>query len=299
MNKNATTGTSTPRRRRSSPSPGLLSASFLEPRIAVVLEIPKSWRPWLFFCRLLSICPAIYWGIQPALELFIRVMLALPWSALLEALGADPLTMDVMVPGEPICPASPRSMGPFLSGAPPGTRLPGSSRRYPWTEMALGVIWCGSSGYLSFFFADCLMSRWLINYTPQATIIRLLTINCANAFLTERILFFAGGFDDGRLLLPGWISIASTLTVLYHITQRKINIQKETSTSINVFSIASFVSTVTLLGHLHTSNPEYPDSLLLQFVRMIRTHWAHMAGESGFRDGRGGGSFVATSKCDL
>ncbi|KAL2758418.1 hypothetical protein ACRALDRAFT_2025984 [Sodiomyces alcalophilus JCM 7366] len=295
INKPTTTGTGTPRRRRSSLSPGLLSASFLEPRIAVVLEIPQSWRPWLFFGRLLSICPAIYWGLQPTLELLIRVILALPWSALLEALGADLGTPDDIVSGESICPAGPRSLGPFFSGVPPGIRLPGSSR-YPWTEMALSAIWCGSSGYLSFFFTDCLMSRWLINYTPQATIIRLLTINCANAFLTERILFFAGGFDDPRLLLPGWISIASTLTVLYHITQRKINIQKETSTSINIFSIASFVSMITLLGHLHSNNPEYPDSLLLQIVRMIRTKWVQMAGENGVR---GGGSIPTATKCDL
>lgn len=139
-NKTATTDTGTPRRRRSSPSPGLLSASFLEPRIAVVLEIPQSWRPWLFFCRLLSICPAIYWGLQPALELLIRVILALPWSALLEALGADLGTPDDILPGESICPAGPRSLGPLFTGAPPGMRLPGRSR-YPWTEMALGVIW--------------------------------------------------------------------------------------------------------------------------------------------------------------
>lgn len=79
---------------------------------------------------------------------------------------------------------------------------------------------CGSSGYLSFFFTDCLMSRWLINYTPQATIIRLLTINCANAFLTERILFFAGGFDDPRLLLPGWISIASVSCLFSYLSSR-------------------------------------------------------------------------------
>lgn len=49
-----------------------------------------------------------------------------------------------------------------------------------------------------------------------------------------------------------------TLTVLYHITHQKINIRKETSTSINVFSIASFFSMVTLLAHMHQFTPEYP-----------------------------------------
>lgn len=91
---------------------------------------------------------------------------------------------------------------------------------------------CFASGYLSFFFTDCLMSRWyvrlrrdatlgtiktegqandhrLINYTPQATMVRLLTINACNAYLTAGVLSLAGGFRDPRLLLPGWIGIAT------------------------------------------------------------------------------------------
>lgn len=86
---------------------------------------------------------------------------------------------------------------------------------------------CFASGYLSFFFTDCLMSRWyvvhpntpaldtdkllyrLINYTPQATMVRLLTINACNAYITAGVLSLAGGFQDPRLLLPGWIGIAT------------------------------------------------------------------------------------------
>lgn len=49
-----------------------------------------------------------------------------------------------------------------------------------------------------------------------------------------------------------------TLTMCYHISHQKINIRKETSTSINVFSIASFISMVTLLGHVHSHQPDYP-----------------------------------------
>jgi hypothetical protein len=45
---------------------------------------------------------------------------------------------------------------------------------------------------------------------------------------------------------------------MYHITHQKINIRKETSTSINVFSIASFISMVTLLAHLYINTPDYP-----------------------------------------
>lgn len=52
-------------------------------------------------------------------------------------------------------------------------------------------------------------SSRLINYTPQATMVRLLTINACNAYLTAGVLTLAGGFRDPRLLLPGWIGIAT------------------------------------------------------------------------------------------
>ncbi len=71
------------------------------------------------------------------------------------------------------------------------------------------MLQCFASGYLSFFFTDCLMSRWVFRYTPQATIVRLLAISAVNAFVTSHVLAFFGGFDDPRLLLPGWIGIAT------------------------------------------------------------------------------------------
>lgn len=49
----------------------------------------------------------------------------------------------------------------------------------------------------------------LINYTPQATMVRLLTIDAVNAYLTLTALSLSGGFEDPRLMLPGWISIAT------------------------------------------------------------------------------------------
>jgi hypothetical protein len=114
----------------------------------------------------------------------------------------------------------------------------------------------------------------LINYTPQATIVRLLTINAVNTYITSTMLWLSGGFDDPRLLLPGWISIATTLTGCYHITHQKINIRKETSTSINVFSFASYISMVTLLFHLHSSQPSYPTIPILSRGRQV---WQEVA----------------------
>ncbi|EEY15884.1 conserved hypothetical protein [Verticillium alfalfae VaMs.102] len=187
-------------RRRRPSSPGVVSAAFLEPRIAVVLKIPKAWRPWLFFSRLLSICPAILWGLRPALQLLLRLLLALPWKTLLEALGADVAAAGFTADGPPetMCPAGPAS----LRGVLGTSKVPSTTSTYPWTEMSLGVIW------------------------------------------------------------------------------RKINIRKETSTSINIFSIASFVSMVALLAHLHTSRLDYPDAPLLHIVRACRQYWAQMMGEN-------------------
>lgn len=53
------------------------------------------------------------------------------------------------------------------------------------------------------------MSRWLVNYTPQATIVRLLTINAVNLYLTSWVLHLTGGSEDPRLFLPAWITIAT------------------------------------------------------------------------------------------
>ncbi|KAI1129305.1 N-glycosylation protein-domain-containing protein [Nemania abortiva] len=119
------------------------------------------------------------------------------------------------------------------------------------TETLLAAVWCSASATLAFYFTDCLMSRWLINYTPEATVVRLLTISCVFAYLTSWIVYVTGGSQDPRLLLPAWICIATILTACYHYTQRKVPIRKETFASIRVFSIASFISMLALLLDLN------------------------------------------------
>ncbi|KAJ6781298.1 hypothetical protein PWT90_07984 [Aphanocladium album] len=197
--------------------------SMLQPRVAVVLNVPAIWHPWLFALRLLSCLPAAWWGLPSALHLLLRFL-----------------------------------PGPEHNAFSSLYRNDGWSEPYALTETALATIWCFACGYLSFFFTDCLMSRWLINYTPQATIVRLLTIDVINAYITLTTLSLCGGFQDPRLLLPGWIGIATTLTVCYHISHQRINIRKETSTSVNVFSIASYLSMVALLAHMVAFQPDYP-----------------------------------------
>ena len=60
-----------------------------------------------------------------------------------------------------------------------------------------------------------------------------------------------------------------TLTVCYHIAHGKINIRKETSTSVNVFSIASYISMVTLLAHMHSFQADYPSIPLIGRLRAL------------------------------
>ncbi|OBT99223.2 hypothetical protein VE01_02594 [Pseudogymnoascus verrucosus] len=188
--------------------------SVLHPSIAVLLGVNTHWHIPLLICRGLSTLPAAWWGLR----------------CLLTFVG------EVMVEGE-------EGEGGVWS----------VERRFRVTEVFLALLWCGASAYLSFFFTDCLMSRWLVHYTPQATLVRLLTINSINAYITSWVLYLSGGSEDPRQLLPAWISIASTLTVAYHTTQRHINIRRETRETISIFSLASFASMALLLIQLHLS----------------------------------------------
>ncbi|GAB0133113.1 hypothetical protein EsDP_00001529 [Epichloe bromicola] len=226
-------------------SPPPVRPSILQPRVAVVLNVNPQWHPYLFTFRLLSIAPALWWGLPCALQLVLSIL---------------PGPERVLV-----------VRGPRDGDGRPHTSDDDDALPFALTEGALATIWSFACGYLAFFFTDCLMSRWLIHYTPQATIVRLLTINAVNAYLTMTVLSLAGGFEDARLMLPGWIGMATTLTVSYHITHQKINIRKETSTSINVFSIASYISMVTLLVHMHSFQHNYPAIPLVGRTRKLWT----------------------------
>lgn len=58
------------------------------------------------------------------------------------------------------------------------------------------------------------MSRWLLHYTPQATIVRLLTVGAMNGYLTSWVLHLTGGFEDPRLILPAWIVISTVCSFI-------------------------------------------------------------------------------------
>ena len=69
--------------------------------------------------------------------------------------------------------------------------------------------------------------------------------------------------------LPRFLTIIQTLTFLYHLTHPRLAIRKETSLSISVFSIASFISMVSLLSQLYLSRTDLPPLPLILHMEEI------------------------------
>ncbi|KAK4660592.1 hypothetical protein QC762_120400 [Podospora pseudocomata] len=249
------------------------STSVLRPRVAVVLGISTPWQILLYISRLGSIVPGLWLGLPCVLRLVYMIFSILVTNHVVVGNGQHGFSFGrLSKPSSAVSCTSPPSAP--TTEVPP-TRIPTTGFDIPFetslriTETLLATIWCVASSYLSFFFTDCLMSRWLLNYTPQATIVRLLAISALNGWCTWGVLYLTGGSEDPRLLLPGWIVISTTLTLLYHLTQRKINIRKETRASISAFSIASFTSMVALLAQLHSNRTDYPDIPLVTFLSQV------------------------------
>jgi len=100
------------------------------------------------------------------------------------------------------------------------------------------------------------MARWLIYYTPIATIVRLFSMSAINAYLTSWALALIGT-NDIRMLLPAWIFVASILTISYHTTLRNIKVSREVSPAIYIVCFASFCSMWMLLyeNHVCSTSP--------------------------------------------
>ncbi|CAG8096781.1 unnamed protein product [Penicillium salamii] len=167
-------------------------------------------------------------------------------------------------------------------------------RRFRVTEVALAIMWvcymvfpvgehvlcsalcliliplqCSASAYLSYFFTDCLMSRWLLNYTPPAVVIRLLTTNGLIAYSTSWVLYLSGASVDPRHLLPAWISITTLLTFVYYATQNHAKIKRETAASLLVVLVASFLTMSLLLLQLHLTRENESEVPVFVFSRKL------------------------------
>lgn len=68
---------------------------------------------------------------------------------------------------------------------------------------------------------------------------------------------------------------------MYHVSQRRINIKKETSASLSVFSIASFISMASLLLLLHLTRENEPEVPIFQLAGRVLTFGAKLIAKYG------------------
>ncbi|GME31883.1 hypothetical protein GTA08_BOTSDO02247 [Neofusicoccum parvum] len=120
----------------------------------------------------------------------------------------------------------------------------------------------------------------LLNYTPSATLVRLFTISAINVYTTSWWLHLSGASTDPRLLLPAWICIASTLTILYHLAHRHVNIRRETRAAVRAFWVTSTISLWLLLLESHVERGTWKVAPLVGVFERVAKAW---------RDARVGG----------
>jgi hypothetical protein len=123
-----------------SPSPQpTVRSTLLQPRVAVALNLPAKWHPFLFVCRLLSCLPAVWWGLPVALGLLAEAHL---WYIVETGMGSCSADNSLCLAGLS-----------WLKGRVSGTGVDLGveavlERRLRVTETALGIVWVCSFLFL-------------------------------------------------------------------------------------------------------------------------------------------------------
>ncbi|KAJ6264120.1 hypothetical protein Dda_0262 [Drechslerella dactyloides] len=125
-------------------------------------------------------------------------------------------------------------------------------------DILLAAAWTFGAGYQCFHFTDSLMTRWLVNYTPLATLVRLITITGIIAYFISGAHYCFGVKSDARMLLPAWITIFCTIGIGVHIVRMRISEYRELSTSITAFAALSFATMLVLLQDSHEKRERPP-----------------------------------------
>ncbi|KAK6353413.1 hypothetical protein TWF696_005378 [Orbilia brochopaga] len=125
-------------------------------------------------------------------------------------------------------------------------------------EIVLAAAWTFGAGYQCFRFTDSLMTRWLVNYTPLATLVRLITITGILAYFISGAHYCFGVKSDARMLLPAWITIFCAVGIGVHVIRMSITEYRELSTSITVFAALSFTTMLLLLQDSHSKRDRPP-----------------------------------------
>jgi len=117
----------------SSPADSTVHSSLLQPRVAVALGLSAKWHPLLFICRLLSILPALWWGVPVALRLLAQLIVLLGNTT--ASCSYEDKTQSSSVPWL----REYGRIGPDLGDIPQHTV--DFETRLRMTEMALGIVW--------------------------------------------------------------------------------------------------------------------------------------------------------------
>jgi hypothetical protein len=131
---------------------GTVRSSLLQPRVAVVLGVSKTWYPLLFACRLVSIAPGVVFGLPNALRLLAMLHLTfLGGGGLDGALGRvrlgrsdDGSSHGTTVPSS----SSSTSSSPSPPSSPPASSGYDATfeARLRLTETLLATIWVSKGG---------------------------------------------------------------------------------------------------------------------------------------------------------
>ncbi|KAH8907757.1 hypothetical protein BR93DRAFT_926777 [Coniochaeta sp. PMI_546] len=118
-------------------------ASLLQPRVAVALGLSAKWHPLLFVCRLMSILPALWWGVPVALRLLAQLVVLVGSSSAARAY-ADKTQSIPWLRGYGRIDAAPDISHDTLGGSID------FETRLMITEMALGIVWVSLSFILPY-----------------------------------------------------------------------------------------------------------------------------------------------------
>lgn len=102
----------------------------------------------------------------------------------------------------------------------------------------MSAVYAGISAFLSLRVIDGLMSRWLARYSKAGCMIRLLSFNILNNYLSSVAISLT--MKNDMLLLPVWIGISCILTIAYTIENWVISNLRSDHRQLNLYEVVVF-----------------------------------------------------------
>lgn len=93
------------------------------------------------------------------------------------------------------------------------------------------LLQAGTAAYLAHLFACSLMSRWLLQYSPAAVLVRLCSLSIFMSYGCLQLFKLTGALEPNlehlSRCLPIWVVICVCLLVSYFTTQQDISIDED------------------------------------------------------------------------